>query len=744
MSVCIRTIVASVALGLAGTALAEDAYYVVPVHELKLVEGSLPVRKKQPEFWRYADLVGFLEAMQPYAVLDGPGELYVVGEAEAGDTWQSPYAVARPVRSERATEGILTGVPRLFLRAAEGKDVTGRLFVPNAELTGMVALKFTIPATAAKPEAKSQFTAAKLAHYQVLLNRDIPGGAWFRHQARLIRSETNLSKPDEATRRPAMRFDRRDELTRTYELFTGGRALSENLQLDRALPPRPSNEQPVKIASLTGITIQEIDWKPLIGDAKPHLDPLAGKIPANQYVVFFPSFQAAIDVSDETSQHDTPVLRLAQPRGEDARVVERYQRQLGLSMSTVARLLGPTLAKSVALTGSDPFFPTGTDVAVLFESPQPGVLESLLAAKVALAAAQTTDAKPVSGEVAGLKYDGFLSPDRSVSSYIARLDGAVVVTNSTHQLAALAAVRKGESKSLADLPEYAFFRIRYPLHDPQETALLFLSDPTIRRWCGPHWRIAGSRRNRTRAILAELQASQLDSLVKKTVKPGPIHTDLPLLGDGELAVGPSGVVSSAFGTLDFTTPIAEIPLNECTKAEADAYQAWRDGYQRNWSWAFDPVALRIGLGKNKLSADMTIMPLIMSTEYREFISIAQGGKFQPTDGDRHDAPAQFMLALNRESPMFRHGENFLATMGQAVSLGWIGKWLNVFVDDDPFWKDLAAQKPEDLGTYLEKNIGRLPVAARIDSSNPLKLAAFLTGHGHSVSRLLRDFCNGNR
>ena len=120
----------------------------------------------------------------------------------------------------------------------------------------------------------------------------------------------------------------------TYDLFTGGRAISENLQLDRTLPQRGANETPVKIDSLTGITINEIDWKPLIKDAKPELDPLADKLPADQHVVFFPSFQAALAVADETKQHDTPVLRLAQPRSEDAGVVERYQRQLGLPLST--------------------------------------------------------------------------------------------------------------------------------------------------------------------------------------------------------------------------------------------------------------------------------------------------------------------------------------------------------------------------------------------------------------------------
>ena len=154
------------------------------------------------------------------------------------------------------------------------------------------------------------------------------------------------------------------------------------------MPKRPANETPVKIESIDGITIKEIDWKPLIKDAEPVLDPLASKIPFDQHAVFFPSFQAALAVADETKQHDTPVLRLAQPRAEDAGVVQRYERQLGLPMSTLARMIGPTMIKSVALTGSDPSFPLGTDVAVLLETAQPAALAKILAARITLAAAE--------------------------------------------------------------------------------------------------------------------------------------------------------------------------------------------------------------------------------------------------------------------------------------------------------------------------------------------------------------------
>lgn len=722
------TIALMLAAVIASTAFAEDAYYEMPIRELKLTEGELPVRKDDFQ-WRPYTQSERLRAMWPYAVLDCPGKVYVVGRGERRDTWYSPYdgnasqSVLVPVNTPESTARQGTQV---FIQAPEGKKVTGRLYVPNEELTEMVALKFAVPASAAKAESKMPFLWAKKAYYERLQRRDLPGGAWFRHQADSAGNALNL-KPNTRTA-PSTRatFNRNDDLSRTYELFTGGRAISENLQLDRALPTLGPSQNPVKLNSLTGITIAEIDWKPLIGDKQPKLDPLASNIPADQHVVFFPSFQAAAAVADETGRHDTPVLRLAQPRSEDAHIVERYQRQLGLPMSEIARLLGPHLVKTVALTGSDPYYPLGTDVAVLFESSHPDTLKNLLASKITMAAATVENAKPEAGEIDGLRYVGVATPDRSMSSYVAKLGGAVVVTNSKYQLQRLAAVGRGEADSIASLPEYKFFRIRYPLGAADESALVFISDPAIRRWCGPRWRIADSRRTRVRAVLADLQAAQLDGLVKKTVRPGPIHCAFPGFG-GELSVAPSGVASSVFGTLDFSTPIGEIPLEEVTQAEAESYERWRDGYQRNWNWAFDPIALKIGLGADRLSADMTVMPLIMNSRYNEFISIAQNGKFEPTDGDRHEALVQFMLAIDPKSRMLEQGNNFALMLGQSVSLGWIGSWVNVYADNDPFWRDLAEADPKEMDKFFEENAGRIPVAVRIEATNPLKLAVFLTG-----------------
>ena len=85
-----RAMVLGLAAGIAGTAFGGDAYYNIPIYELKLTEGELPVRKDRNEYRPYTQ-TDRLRAMRPYAVLDGPGEVYVIGRGTTRDTWYAPY-----------------------------------------------------------------------------------------------------------------------------------------------------------------------------------------------------------------------------------------------------------------------------------------------------------------------------------------------------------------------------------------------------------------------------------------------------------------------------------------------------------------------------------------------------------------------------------------------------------------------------------------------------------------------------
>src|SRR5947207_3765053 len=132
-------------------------------------------------------------------------------------------------------------------RAPQGKDVTGRLFVPKPDGNGMMPLKFKIDSAKAKAESRVEFLKAKENHYRQLVERNVPGGAWFRHQER----ETAKARGAKATDRPVNpnRFGRNRgfELEESYDLFSGGRAVSENLQLDRLLAPSSPGAARVEI-----------------------------------------------------------------------------------------------------------------------------------------------------------------------------------------------------------------------------------------------------------------------------------------------------------------------------------------------------------------------------------------------------------------------------------------------------------------------------------------------------------------
>ncbi|HWB12415.1 MAG TPA: hypothetical protein VG826_24535 [Pirellulales bacterium] len=688
-------------------AAAEDSFYRVPLADLKLAEGELPDEGEYRP-WRSWERV---QAMQPYAVLDGEGEAYI------------EFQTVR--RGWAATPSMLRSEGAVVARAPAGRDLSGFLYLPKADYTGMVKLRFTIPMSAAMKESEA-FYRAKQQHYQELLDRGLPGAAWFRHQARSARRKLRADEAGQIL--DALPPGSRD-VGDTFDLFSGGRAIRENLQLDRELRLAGKTDEMVDVGSIKGITVAEIDWKPLLAEVAPRLDPLARSVPADQHAVFFPSFSAAVDLADEMSRQATPFSRLILARSEDELVRERYERQLCLSLSTVARVIGQKMVASVVLTGSDPYFFTGTDVAVLLETAQPAALKTLLLGRATAAAGQEVGAKAVSGETEGLVWSGFVSPDRRVCCYVAQLDGAVLVTNSTAQLARLGQVRRGDAPALATLDEYKFFRRRYPLGEGDETALVFLSDAAIRRWCGPKWRIAASRRLRDAAVMSELEADFLDDLVNGKVEEGPIHTDLPLAGTGELRLGPHGVRSSTDGTLEFQTPIAEMALDRVTKAEADAYVRWRDGYQSNWRWAFDPIALRLSVDARRLSADLTVMPLIFGSEYRSFIEVARGAQIKPTSGDPHQALAHFILALNRESQQLRAGANFAEGMVRVKVLDWLGEWVSVYVDDDnEYWQGLAkSADPEQAMQYASAHLDRLPVGVHVAVRDSLKLTAFLAG-----------------
>lgn len=613
---------------------------------------------------------------------------------------------------------------QLAVHLSEARDVTGRLYVPTTDDLAMVPVGFRIPARAFGSTDRAPFWRAVASHATHHLIRRDSGSAWYRHlrsSARAALDEVEL--PTAPGPRPpnASLYT----LKGSFELLSGSRALSENLALDQLLAVSANDEDSVDIESIEGITVRAYDWSALVADIDPELDALSAIIPADQHGLFFASFAAMVAVSDEAEALGEPILLALESRSQTARTRQRYEQQLGLSMSQLARLIGPHLIASVALTGGDAYLRTGSDVAVLFETTDSLATLAAISARVNLSFAYRDDVDRVTGEIEGLAYTGLISADRSACSYIATVGPAVVVTNSTAQLARLARAARGDVTTLAELPEYRWFRERYPLNSPEASALLVLSDDTIRRWCGPRVRIGSSRRARAAAVLSELTARQISSTTHQLFLP---QTDLAeLISIGPVHVDGGLVNSVGFGNLGFATPISELDLDQVSESERAFYDLWRAGYERNWRQVFDPIAVQFSVGPEGLSLDTTVRPLVFSSDYDRLARLSRGGLIEPLAGDPHNnALVHFAMAVDLDEVEIMPEMGMVQMLAPNLDVfGWMGTSVAFYVDNTDYWDEIEGEGGSD--EFIMTSFDRFPFAFHAEVSNNLKLALFLTG-----------------
>ena len=518
------------------------------------------------------------------------------------------------------------------------------------------------------------------------------------------------------------RFANRGDLDSTFAMFSGSRALAENLALDREMILGiEGDENPgIPIADIRGITVRAIDWTARLKDGgEIAVDPLSHAIPADQHALFAPSIDALLELASQIEREGVPFLRSFAVDNPSENLIPRYRRQLGLDLPDM--LARQMKVNGVAVTGGDSYFPSGTDVAVVFDPEDPKDFETWLLAAIRIKAL-SQGAKMEKLEIGETRVTAFRNADRSLSSYIAMLGRFVVVSNSPTQIDRLAAVASNEKESLGSIDEFRFFRHRYPL-DEKESAFVFISDDTIRRWCGPELRIGASRRTRATAALIDLKVRDLNG-------EEPAESYAALLGNHAGSGG--GIQSEIFGSLAFMTPISELGIQSASVAEKTAYENWRRSYETGWPLVFDPIAMRLMLSEDQSSMDMTILPLTTGSDYESWIEIAGNSRLSPRARAVPDgAPLFLSMAIDREAEMFRMFDKQLVDFlpGLKVEpLAWMGESFSIWIDGDP----LVEHSPH---AFMSMNgIGMLPLVARIESRSAVRLSLFLTSLRASIEK----------
>jgi|GEM_PF-528407 len=603
----------------------------------------------------------------------------------------------------------------LAFHLKEKKPASGiiDLWMPNDK---MQAFKFTLDLTKAKPCTKEYFEKIRKLNYQQLSSEHLPGTAWFHYQSGVLEKEgADISGSRDTSLDDPFGSERETSLNSTFAIFSGGRAISENLALDRNLILAISKEKDKKpdvlIKDIKGVTVKAIDWAGRVPKDDIQVDPLSLAIPIDQHVLFAPSLKTLFALMDQIENDGAPMLQTFTVRNPFRTLPTRYKKQMGLDIPEMLAKLLPI--QSIAITGGDPFFPMGTDIAVLFETDQPEILFKTLATTIEQKATkQNAHSLPFPRLTTDMQYRGYESTDRQFSSHLLRHGNLVVVANSSAQIKKLLKVTKSSSLGASD--EYRFFRHRYPMVD-NETAFIFLSDATIRRWASPQIRIGASRRTRSAAALSNLTSYVIDE------KP-PGDEFKPLLG--RTTVNGKKVLSEHMGSLGFLTPVSEMTITSATAREAEAYNLWLRGYENGWAQVFDPIAIQLKLSKKKQELDITVLPLTVDSDYNEMLSLVGNAALS----DKAKAvPSEALLyaafAVDSQGQAFKQFNQSVLEMlpGLKINpLSWVGESISIYVENGFFWQIAQHAKLD------ENSIFQLPLAIRIESKSRMKLALFLT------------------
>jgi hypothetical protein len=607
------------------------------------------------------------------------------------------YLAADPEQDRFSPQGKF----RLALRQEDDAVTKGfvDLMLPGGTIREFA---FSIDPAKVAESTEEDFRKIRAAHYARLSQAHLPGTAWFRVLSGLPPEEI----PD---------FGSQRNIDQTFNLFSGSRAVAENLALDRALilgSNDPTDDAPVKVADIKGVSIRPIDWKEkLEGVDEVAIDPLALAIPADQHALFVPSTGALLDLLRLAGEDGMPLVQGLNVRNPFRTLVQRYRGQMGLDIpDLIARQLP---VRGLAVTGGDPFFPSGSDVAVLFDAEKPAALYQTLLTLIRTKAAGH-EATTAESEGDGWRGASFTTRDRSFSCHLLHAGDWVAVANSKAQIDRLLAVRRGEAEALGAIDEFRFFRHRYRL-DAGESAFVFLSDAAIRRWCGPELRIGASRRTRAAAALMALTARMQDG-----GEPGDEFA--PLLGGIESRNG--RLISAVHGSLGFMTPIAELGIDTVTTAERLSYERWREGYENGWPVVFDPIAIRLDIAKARRAMDMTVLPLTSNSDYLKWIGLAGKSRLSPRARAVPEKASMFLsFAVDPDAEVFRSFDQQMLEMLPDLKiqpLGWMAGSVSLWLDEGMDLGFLAGRQ------WSSEAVAVLPLVARIESKSPVKLALFLT------------------
>ncbi|QEG42616.1 DUF1559 family PulG-like putative transporter [Roseimaritima ulvae] len=456
------------------------------------------------------------------------------------------------------------------------------------------------------------------------------------------RQVERIARPANLSRRPGQ------QATNAFGIFSGALAIQESLQLDRLTadtnPQQTSSTQlsNVPITSLTGPTIKSHPWEEMLAGKTPEVSRLSQSVPADFFFVEAASVSKLLELKDVADLWGQHAFTQSTQTARKQLTVDRLLQQLAVDANGPLRAFYDTAVSRIAITGSDLFFRSGTDVSLLFEVKQRVLFRARMELFLQAAAQPYPDAVRSEGTLNGVPYTKLATPDRRVHVLEAELAPNLFVrSNSLAALRRIIEVHQGRNAagSLGESLEFQYIRTLMETDADDEDVFVYLSDPFIRRLVGPQLKLTVLRRmhcyNHMRmmahaSLLYRTRFGSQPESIAQLVDTGCAPKDFASQRwacpeGGRYTLSDAGVCScSHHGNAQAMTPCLEIPVEQVTRQEAEAYKVFLDQYNQYWRRFFDPIALQIKVSPEQYRAETIILPLIDNTLYSGLASAFNG------------------------------------------------------------------------------------------------------------------------
>ncbi len=385
------------------------------------------------------------------------------------------------------------------------------------------------------------------------------------------------------------------------------------------------------------------------------VEPLAAHVPEECFYMRFGNFTNYLWFRDFMRHWQGDLGNMLVVESVDRNISERFQQQIAVGESKLARVMGPTVVKDVAFIGYDAYLRDGAAMGILFQANNTMLLRNNLNGQRQDAKSKHPNAVEETVKIAGHDVSYIHTPDGRLRSYYA-LDGDFhLVTNCRTLVERFYQAGAGQ-RSLAATADFQDCREAMPL-TREDTIFVFAPAAFLQNLASTHYRVELDRRLRSigemRAIeLARLAAAaegqpanSLDDLIAAELLPPGFGqrfdgSKLEPVPDGK-EQGDGLFRDSLRGKPGWMTPIPDMPVDRITRAEERRLAKFEEDLHASVG-SFAPVCLAMKRmdspthqGWDRITADVRVarysqMPI---AKWPAMLGEAQPNRVAPIAGD---------------------------------------------------------------------------------------------------------------